>query len=422
MISTTSEAVPVWQTIGTDTVSPAPRRLAWLDAIRGLALFGVILVHTNEYAAATGIALDSVLAHSSLDIWVDRVVRIFFAEKAQTLFSIMFGISFALQFQSLRASYGAASARTVCLRRLTGLLFIGVVDMLMLPTSDILNYYAIAGFLLLATTEWRPSTMLVVGSLLTLVARPTEQLLSDYLLPAGATLGEVVANGGLPQINQVGTYAEITVTHWHSLWFVDHMSFGLLGFLPYVLGRFLLGSAFLRSGVVTCPHTHASLLYALALIGVPAGLLLTLSTLLLRTSLGSLSMLPALTTYLVQTGTLALALGYLAALHLAWFARFGRAVMKLVAPVGRMALTNYLLQGVFNSLVFFGFGLGLMGRLGSAACALLGLTFFLAQCGISHWWLARHVYGPVEWLWRAWTYRMRPAWRRRTRPRALLGT
>ena len=75
--------------------------------------------------------------------------------------------------------------------------------------------------------------------------------------------------------------------------------------------------------------------------------------------------------------------------------------------VGRyrtMALSNYLAQSIIFSFVFYGFGFGLFGRLGSAAAALLGLAVFAGQLVMSEWWLRRFRFGPAEWLWRSLTY------------------
>ncbi len=408
MSSTVSGAAQTKGVARTVTATAPRRRLEWLDAIRGLALLGVILVHTNEYAAASGVALDHVLAHSAMDVWVDRIVRVFLAEKAQTLFTIMFGISFAIQIGRLTMDSDPAQARSIYLRRLVGLLFIAAIDVLVLPTSDILNYYALAGFALLLTVNWKASTLLTVGTLLALLARPTEQLLAGLASGAAHGSGAVVGNIGLPEIAQTGSYLDVTLAHWHSLWFVDHLSFGLLGFLPYVFGRFLIGVALVRTGVATQPADHQRTLYRIAVVALPLGLVLSLSSWLGRSG-GSATAAAVL--YLVQAGTYCLALGYLALLLQASLRPAGRAALALFAPVGRMALTNYLLQAVFNSVVFFGFGLGMIGRLGAATCAVLAFVFFTAQCAASHWWLARYRHGPVEWLWRAWTYRRRPAWR-----------
>ena len=103
-----------------------------------------------------------------------------------------------------------------------------------------------------------------------------------------------------------------------------------------------------------------------------------------------------------------LALAYAAALLLAW-SRWQPTWMAAFAPAGRMALSNYLLQSGLFSLIFYGFGAGQFGRMGSAAGALLALLGYTAQLLASAAWLRRFRYGPLEWLWRSLTYgRMEP--------------
>ena len=82
--------------------------------------------------------------------------------------------------------------------------------------------------------------------------------------------------------------------------------------------------------------------------------------------------------------------------------------------VGRMALTNYLSQGLIYTIVLFGVGpgLGFAGTIGSFAVVLICIAFFAAQIAFSHWWLARYRFGPMEWVWRTLTYGERPAMRR----------
>jgi uncharacterized protein len=81
-----------------------------------------------------------------------------------------------------------------------------------------------------------------------------------------------------------------------------------------------------------------------------------------------------------------------------------RALLTHLAPVGRMALTNYLLQSVIGSLIFYGVGLGLYDKLGPAAGALIIIAVFAAQVLVSPLWLRRFRFGPVEWVWRSLTY------------------
>src|SRR5262249_6966027 len=81
-----------------------------------------------------------------------------------------------------------------------------------------------------------------------------------------------------------------------------------------------------------------------------------------------------------------------------------RSLTRMFAATGRMALSNYLAQSVIFSVLFYGFGFGLFGRLGPAVAALLGLGTFAVQLVASDWWLLRFRFGPVEWLWRSLTY------------------
>ena len=85
--------------------------------------------------------------------------------------------------------------------------------------------------------------------------------------------------------------------------------------------------------------------------------------------------------------------------------------LDVLAPVGRMALTNYLLQSIVCTLIFYGYGLGYFEQLPRAWQVPFVLVFFALQVAFSHWWLARFRYGPMEWIWRGCTYGRRPPMR-----------
>jgi uncharacterized protein len=78
--------------------------------------------------------------------------------------------------------------------------------------------------------------------------------------------------------------------------------------------------------------------------------------------------------------------------------------MRVLAPMGRMALTHYLMQSVLGIVLFYGIGLGIGPRWGVAGWLAAWALIFFAQVGLSHWWLARFRFGPAEWLWRSMTY------------------
>jgi uncharacterized protein len=111
-----------------------------------------------------------------------------------------------------------------------------------------------------------------------------------------------------------------------------------------------------------------------------------------------------------EAGILALAFAYLGALVLLLYRRAAsRGILGSLAPVGRMALTNYLTHSVLYFVLFTGVGFGLYGEVGPALCVGLALIIFAARMAVSRWWLARYRFGPAEWVWRTLTYgRMQP--------------
>ncbi|MGH9958373.1 MAG: DUF418 domain-containing protein, partial [Pyrinomonadaceae bacterium] len=110
--------------------------------------------------------------------------------------------------------------------------------------------------------------------------------------------------------------------------------------------------------------------------------------------------------FLVESGQFGLSLLYAAALALAFLTARWRPAIRLLAPMGRMALTWYLLQTVFGIWLFYGFARGpsLMGKVGPSSLAALALVGFLVQVVCARLWLSRFRFGPAEWLWRTLTY------------------
>jgi uncharacterized protein len=100
---------------------------------------------------------------------------------------------------------------------------------------------------------------------------------------------------------------------------------------------------------------------------------------------------------------------YVSGIVLLYWRASNPVTLNLLVPVGQMGLTTYLIQSVFGLLLFYGFGLGLLGKIGVAASIGLGICFFFLQILFARWWMARYQYGAVEWVWRSLTYfRMQP--------------
>ena len=187
---------------------------------------------------------------------------------------------------------------------------------------------------------------------------------------------------------------------------------GDAGFAGVLIAMFLLGSWFVRSGVMANTGAHLPLFRKLAFIALPLGVGLGLAG-----SLIAVSHIPGddfdgfqLARGLAMLGNLPACLGYVGMVVLMLHSHSFWSRIRVLAPVGRMALTNYLGQSLICSFVFFGYGLGQWG-MPRAWQVVFVLAVFAVQVAFSHWWLARFRYGPMEWLWRAFTYRQIPAMR-----------
>ena len=184
-----------------------------------------------------------------------------------------------------------------------------------------------------------------------------------------------------------------------------------LGFAIIVLGVFLLGAWFIRSGVMADPAAHLKLFRWMAWIGLPLGLGLSLvaARIALTHVPGQNDGAFQLSMGLAFIGNLPACLGYIGVVVLLLHGRW-RDWLAPLAPVGRMALSNYILQSALGTLFFYGYGLGHWG-MPRAQQLLYVVVVFALQVLLSRWWLAKFRFGPLEWLWRWVTYGRRPAMR-----------
>lgn len=373
-------------------------RIASIDAIRGAALLGVLLINLeSDFRVPLARAASSFHTDPGLlNHVVDWILDIFVGGKAMSAFSFLFGVGLAMQAERARER---ASGRWLLVRRLAILFAIGVAHLLLLWNGDILALYAVAG--LIALLFERRSTRTVCVAVVIIAA------MSSF--PYGGRM-TVTFNREVTQeieralhIYAEGSYADIVRFRLQETPRLMLPIYGIL--LPRTVGLFLLGMLAHRRGVFRRPAEHRRLLrfvfgggVVVASIGTSLRALDTLGVLVLgrmRNPAAALSLVP-------------LALAYVAVLLLFSCREPVRERMVWLSPVGRMALSNYLTQSLVLGFVFYGYGLGLFGRLTSAEALPIGLALFAVQVALSALWLRHFRFGPAEWLWRALTYGRRP--------------
>ncbi|TKS53527.1 DUF418 domain-containing protein [Luteimonas yindakuii] len=380
-------------------------RIGALDALRALALGGIFVVNLETFNRPFDTLANGMRSGlGGVDVAAAWFIQVFVAGKAWLLFSLLFGIGFALLQQR-----GVSDA--VWKRRTWGLLVIGLLHGALLWPGDILRTYALAAFLLLALRGLPPPRQRDLGLALYLgvwAAFALVMLLAGDFEPASTeaamTAGRIYAEGG---------YFAVTAQRLRDL---STMIGSDIMAVPMALGLFLTGGWLLRSGRIETADAHLRWHRAMAWIGLPVGLLATVAIVsvvgLGREQAGGYGRwMVALA--LMQIAALPMAVGLVSAVVLAWRDPRWRRRLDAVAPAGRMALTHYLLQSLIASTLFYGYGLGRFGLWGPALLLLFAVAVFSLQVLASRWWLARFRFGPVEWAWRWCTYGHRPPLRRR---------
>jgi uncharacterized protein len=394
---------------------PAPvaqrDRLELLDALRGFALAGVLLVNLRDYSlyALLDDAQRTALASAGWDRWLDPLIDGLVGGKAMTLFALLFGVGFALQ---LPADADPTAQRRFA-RRMVVLLGFGLLHAWLFWWGDILRYYALLGLLLLACRRWPASWLVAAGLFVALLAT---SLVQPFMSGWSARFGDgdailaraqaAFAHGDWPDALAANFAYDVhlRVTGWSLVFFT--------------LGRLLLGAGIGRSGWLFAPEAYQEQWRRVLLFCLPLGVLLTAMLLLQDHGLlprwrYGLDGMPArmLSRFLRNAAYLLTGLGYLAAFVLAWLQPRWRRRLGVFAPVGRMALTHYVGQTVAGMALFYGLGVGIGPRFGIVGVLAAFVPIFCAQLWLSRWWLARYRFGPLEWFWRSLTYAQRQPWR-----------
>ena len=412
----------------TQAVAPigARERVEVMDVLRGVALLGILLMNIEAFVGPMMEAITGVNTRfSGADRTVDAAIYVLVQGKFITMFSLLFGMGFAVMLE--RANATGTNGTWLYARRLLALLGIGLVHTLLIWSGDILLAYALIGFVLLLCFRRTPVSRLpkwgialyLLPLLLTwamagfaALSQQDPQAAAEFQKGMAAQAQQMAALvDGERQAFGAGTYAEAVAQR-------ATVTGAMLGFLvffgPTLLGVFLIGAWFMRSGTIRDSAAHLPLFRRLRNVGFGIGLPLMLWSAWTHPtmSFSEMSVGSAAAQTATQVANLLMMLGYMSAIVLAMQLPAWAARLRWFAPAGRMALTNYLLQSLVCTLVFYGYGLGYFERLPRAWQPLFVVALFALQVVFSRWWLARHRFGPMEWLWRWMTYGSRPPMRR----------
>ena len=383
------------------------QRIETIDILRGFTLLGILLANMAFFSIPMAIRFQGP------NYWTDPIdkaaqllIMLFAVGEFYVPFSFFFGWGLAVQMG--RATARGARYVPLYLRRILVLFLMGLAHSILLWYGDVLATYAVLGLPLIL---WRKLSnrvilatavvCLLIPSLLYLPG-PSADLLQNYN-QAVVGIRQEAGAGEQAGVYAQGDYVEITaqrVKDVKSYWT------GLIIWGPHVLALMLLGLYVGRRGILRNIPAHLSLFRKAMWLGLLVGLPLTAAYVLM--SLSPDRVPPDWWPFVRRTtrtfGGLGLCLFYLSAIILLVQRESWRERLLPLAPVGRMTLTNYLIQSLICTTIFYGYGLALYGRVGPAINLILAALIFAFQIKFSAWWLDRYRFGPMEWLWRTLTY------------------
>jgi uncharacterized protein len=402
------------------TIQPVKKesRISYLDILRGIAIFFIFSANIVYFSGYFDFPAEFILTAAAFpfDTHLDFIMYTLVDGKFYSIFSLLFGIGFAIQYQNVTKHNRPFAP--FFRRRMFWLLMFGLVHLLLFWLGDILTLYALLGFVLIWFVNFSDKKLIQIAIIL-------------ILLPIANWI--IINSVGW---NYPGYFYNLNVEYNQNLGFAisEWEGISMLNFVEYlkndnlidffkmnignsiirfadilregrafkVLGIFLIGLWAGRKILNEKLLENKRFLKKVAIWGICIGLTVSI----IRTSITFFSnhndFWNFMHTLSYAFGTVPLALGYAATLALLYKKKIY--ALNWFAPVGKMALTNYLMQTFLAITIFYGIGFGFAGKFGFTIILCIALLIFAFQVLFSKWWLKSHKFGPMEWLWRQLTY------------------
>ncbi|MCQ6274354.1 DUF418 domain-containing protein [Bacillus sp. V3B] len=373
-------------------------RIVSLDMMRGFAILGIFLVNMLSFHSPFLYIDPLQWWQNPLDQGVYIFIDIFVQASFYPLFSMLFGYGLVLLRE--RAQLKKISFIPIALRRLSLLLVIGLAHAFFIWHGDILFNYALLGFIFLLFIRLSGRSMMIIGNLLYILPNLffiVMLFLTILFLPGEKfSINNPFLSSQSLDIYQNGSFFEITAQRMDD-WTYTNNVFGLVMMLFSLLPLFLIGGSAAKYRWLEQVDKHRKGLTITLILTSIFGFVFKLFPYMLATNWA--------TTYVQDIlGGPLLAISY--GLTIALFAekKYLNKLLTSISYVGRMSFSNYLLQSIVATLIFYSYGLGVYGKVSVAMGTLLVLVIYTCQIFLSRLWLKSFYYGPAEWAWRNFTY------------------
>ena len=394
---------------------PATKRILIIDVLRACALFGIIINHigASYLAGPPPGGNPNFNVFSPTDGAASMASFVLTFGKFFTIFSFLFGLSFAIQLSSSENKKGSFAGKF--LWRIIILFAIGYIHNLFF-SGDILVIYALLGVFLLPARFLSNSILLPLAVLLILnlpalvldIMKVNAPSPSQAQIAAQIEAGKTFVKISQEQFNikQTGSISDVVAMNAIS-GFIGKFFFQFIsGRLWITFGLFLLGMYAGRKKVFEYNASNIRFFKKLCLWSGLVAVVSTVFAILYGSPFGgAANFTQVFGNFSFSVHQASLSAFYLSGIVLIYWKTTAHRKLNFLAPAGQMGLTTYLIQSVFGLAIFYGFGLAMMGKLGVTASIGLGILFFILQVLFANWWMSRYRYGLVEWIWRSLTYR-----------------
>jgi len=380
-------------------------RIIQIDILRGFALFGVLLVNVFGYHSSF---FDFSGFYASftdpLNSSVFNLLIGYGADKFIFIFSLLFGMGFSMMYAKYRSN--ESYFFPLYLRRLLILMAFGIIHIVFFWAGDILFSYSLMGIILLLSRKLNSHILLFLSVFLYFL--PIGYIALESIFPFLPSALSSVTDIQLPEVIEIyskGSFQEIFNLRITEYWAFRNIN--LIYYAPKVLSLFIFGYLFHKHHFIKKINSSVTKYFIMALVLLAFGIILTINTNSIVDTIAQSNTNPLYTAIYMavfEVSNIFLGFSYTILILVLSQISFTKTLLNPLQYVGRMALTNYLMQSLIFTSLMYSYGFGLFGNLQPWQLVLLAIVVYIFQIIFSKLWLKYYRFGPMEWLWRKGSY------------------
>lgn len=377
-------------------------RIEVVDALRGFAIMGILLVHSLEHFIFPVYPTDSPQWLNVLDQGVFNVIFTLFAGKAYAIFALLFGFTFYIQNSNQKRRGGDFGYRF--LWRLVLLIGFATLNAAFFPAGDVLLLFVVVGPVLFLTRNWSDKAIIITSVIFLLQPVEWYHYISTLVNPAhqlpDLKVGEMYE--AVAEYTKGGNIKEfflgnITLGQKASLFWAINA-----GRFFQTIGLFMLGFYIGRKQFFVSSKKNTQFwIKVLIVASISFAPLYTLKELVMT---NDAIVQQTIGTILDMWQKLAFTLVLVSSFNILYQTKGFRKITDNLRPYGKMSLTNYISQSILGAIIYFPIGLYLAPYCGYTVSLLIGVAILMLQVWACKWWLSKHKRGPLEQIWHKWTW------------------